>query len=148
MRQVEWGHCYSEACNQCSLRSICGGVFDRGNAYDPAELHPVFVDRDAIVEQILNDPKDPSYGKMSLAEWKERFDGPPRATKHDGDIPPESMRPNGPTVGYVSQKSRRLFEAKRRAEAKKAEKTGVKVELTKLVSRALGDEGGGADSPS
>ena len=26
--------------------SACGGLFDRGSAYDPGELHPVFVSRD------------------------------------------------------------------------------------------------------
>jgi hypothetical protein len=44
----------------CSLRPICGGLFDRGNAYDPAELYPVFVDRDRIVAQIIHDGTDPS----------------------------------------------------------------------------------------
>nr|HMR10856.1 radical SAM protein [Polyangiaceae bacterium] len=47
VRQTSWGHIYAEGCKQCSLRTICGGLFDRGNAYDPAELAPVFVSRDA-----------------------------------------------------------------------------------------------------
>jgi MoaA/NifB/PqqE/SkfB family radical SAM enzyme len=140
VRQREWGHKYADVCEQCSLRSICGGVFDRGDAYDPAELYPVFVSRDTIVEQILNDPNDPSFGKLTLEQWKQRFDGPPRPTSHDSDIPPESMRLEGPTVGQVTEKSRKLFEAKRRAEAKKAEKFGVELENTRLVERALGDD--------
>lgn len=137
VRQQEWGHKYADVCETCSLRSICGGVFDRGGAYDPAELAPVFVSRDAIVEQILSDPKDPSFGLLTLDEWKARFDGPPQPSNHDEDIPPESMRLNGPTVGAVTAKSRKLFEAKRRAEGKKAEKSGVKIENTRLVERAL-----------
>ncbi|MFO7564901.1 MAG: radical SAM protein [Enhygromyxa sp.] len=137
VRQREWGHKYAEVCEGCSLRSICGGVFDRGGAYDPAELSPVFVSRDAIVEQILTDPKDPSFGKLTLEQWKQRFDGPPRPSRHDEDIPPESMRLGGPSVGQVTEKSRKLFEAKRKAEAKKAEKFGVQVENTRLVERAL-----------
>ena len=48
-----------EACGACSLRTICGGLFDRGNAYDPAELYPVFVSRDAVVEKIIHDPTRP-----------------------------------------------------------------------------------------
>jgi MoaA/NifB/PqqE/SkfB family radical SAM enzyme len=140
VRQREWGHKYADVCEQCSLRSICGGVFDRGEAYDPAELYPVFVSRDAIVEQILNDPNDPSFGKLTLEQWKARFDGPPRPANHDDDLPPESMRVEGPTVGQVTEKSRKLFEAKRKAEAKKAEKFGVALESTRLVERALDDD--------
>ncbi|KIG14462.1 radical SAM domain protein [Enhygromyxa salina] len=140
VRQREWGHKYAPACEQCSLRSICGGVFDRGNAYDPAELSPVFVSRDAIVETILRDPTDPSFGKLTLDEWKDSFDGPPVAANNDSDLPPASMRGEGPTVGAVTDKSRKLFEAKRRAEGKKAEKSGVSLENTKLIERALTNE--------
>lgn len=137
VRQQEWGHKYAEVCETCSLRSICGGVFDRGGAYDPAELSPVFVSRDAIVNEILTDPKDPSFGNLTLDEWKERFDGPPRPSNHDEDIPPDSMRVAGPGVGQVTDKSKKLFETKRKAEMKKAEKTGVKIENTRLIERAL-----------
>jgi hypothetical protein len=37
----------------------------------------------------------------------------------------------------VTEKSLKLFEAKRRAESKKAERSGVSLENTKLVERAL-----------
>jgi hypothetical protein len=37
----------------------------------------------------------------------------------------------------VTEKSRKLFEAKRRAEGKKAERSGVALENTRLVERAL-----------
>ncbi len=60
VRQTEWEHVYSSACEPCALRSICGGLFDRGNGYDPAELHPVFLSKQAIVRKILEDPDDPS----------------------------------------------------------------------------------------
>ena len=52
VRQTDWEHIYSPSCEACTLRTICGGLFDRGNAYDPAVLYPVFVSRDAIVEAI------------------------------------------------------------------------------------------------
>lgn len=74
VRQTDWGHIYTATCDVCSLRSICGGLFDRGNGYDPAELYPVFVDRDAIVEQIIHDPSDPSYAFRTLSQWQEHFD--------------------------------------------------------------------------
>ena len=151
VRQTDWGHLYADVCERCSLRSICGGLFDRGEAYDPAELHPVFVSRDAIVEAILNDRNDPSFGKVTLEQWKQRFDGPPRPSDPEhrrSELPPQAMREaaaGGPmvTVGKVTEQSRRLFEAKRRAEQKKAEKFGVELEDTKIVSRALTDQGDG-----
>ena len=59
VRQTQWEHIYSEACDVCSLRTICGGLFDRGDAYDPAELHPVFVDRDQVVRRIIEDAGGP-----------------------------------------------------------------------------------------
>ncbi|MCA9697330.1 MAG: hypothetical protein KC431_07380, partial [Myxococcales bacterium] len=151
VRQTDWGHLYADVCERCSLRSICGGLFDRGEAYDPAELHPVFVSRDAHVEAILNDRNDPSFGKVTLEQWKQRFDGPPRPSDPEhrrSELPPQAMREaaaGGPmvTVGKVTEQSRRLFEAKRRAEQKKAEKFGVELEDTKIVSRALTDQGDG-----
>src|SRR4051812_18864016 len=36
VRQTDWEHIYAPSCASCSLRTICGGLFDRGNAYDPA----------------------------------------------------------------------------------------------------------------
>lgn len=139
VRQQEWGHKYSEVCERCSLRSICGGVFDRGDAYDAGELHPVFVSRDAIVERILNDRNDPSFGKLTLEQWKERFDGPPAPANNDSDLPPPSMREEKLQVGAVTEKSRKLYETKRRRESAKAEKAGVSMENTSLVERALSD---------
>ena len=140
VRQTEWGHLYAEVCESCSLRSICGGLFDRGEAYDPAELHPVFVDRDAIVEAIIRDPKDPSYGARTLAEWKAKFDGAPKPADPSLrriDVPPERLREPGLAVGKVTEQGKRLFEAKRVAEGRKAEKSGVRIEDTKIVEKAL-----------
>jgi MoaA/NifB/PqqE/SkfB family radical SAM enzyme len=74
VRQTSWSHIYAEACAVCSLRTICGGLFDRGHGYDPAELHPVFVDRDAIVRAILRDPTDPSAAPRSFEEWRDEFE--------------------------------------------------------------------------
>jgi hypothetical protein len=133
VRQTDWEHIYAPACSSCSLRQICGGLFDRGNAYDPAELYPVFVSRDAVVEAIIHDPRDPSYGHRTLAEWQKDFDqrvaeslaareGTPRASLED-------MQPqDGPAVGRVTDQGIRLFEAKRRSEGKKAAELGVAME--------------------
>jgi MoaA/NifB/PqqE/SkfB family radical SAM enzyme len=138
VRQTDWEHIYAPVCSQCSVRQICGGLFDRGNAYDPAELYPLFVSRDAIVEKIIFDPNDPSFHKFrNIQEWRADFDkriqesAELRKNKqhHGGDQPPPEMRPDeGPSVGFVSEQGLRLFEAKRKAEAKKAEQYGVSLE--------------------
>ncbi|HEY8431307.1 MAG TPA: radical SAM protein, partial [Sandaracinaceae bacterium] len=74
VRQTNWEHVYAEGCEVCSLRPICGGLFDRGNAYDPAELAPVFVSMTPIVERIITDPSDPSYPLRTWSAWREDFE--------------------------------------------------------------------------
>jgi MoaA/NifB/PqqE/SkfB family radical SAM enzyme len=138
VRQTDWEHIYAPVCGSCSVRQICGGLFDRGNAYDPAELYPLFISRDAVVEKIIFDPNDPSYDKFNtLDAWKGDFEkriaesASMRSAKkqHGGDMPPPEMRPDdGPSVGFVSEKGMKLFESKRKAEAKKAEAGGVAME--------------------
>ncbi|MFW5878768.1 MAG: radical SAM protein [Myxococcota bacterium] len=73
VRQTDWEHLYADACKVCSLRTICGGLFDRGAGYDPAELHPVFVPIDPIVDRIIRDEDDPSYPLRVLQDWKSDF---------------------------------------------------------------------------
>jgi len=124
VRQTDFSHIYADGCRVCSLRSICGGLFDRGNGYDPAELQPVFVSRDAIAERILGDPSDPSAGRTSLEEWRARFDAPrpspeqPAAPPTDGSLP----------VGFVTADSLRRYEGKRRAEARRAAEIDIEME--------------------
>ncbi|APR87461.1 radical SAM domain protein [Minicystis rosea] len=146
VRQTSWEHIYSDACESCSLRTICGGLFDRGNAYDPAELYPVFVSRDAVVEAIIKDPRDPSYAFRSLAAWQRDFDvriqetiaarAARESTLAEGE-PRSSLNgmqeTDAPAVGMVTEQGIRLFEAKRRSEAKKAAELGVVQEKTDLA---------------
>lgn len=146
VRQTDWEHIYAPSCASCSVRTICGGLFDRGNAYDPAELYPVFVSRDAIVEAIIKDPRDPSYEFRSIDEWKKDFEVrvaeslAARAAK-ERDLAPGAPRSNlngmqvqdGPAVGTVTDQGLRLFEAKRKAESKKAAELGVAMEKTELA---------------
>jgi hypothetical protein len=146
VRQTNWEHIYSEACESCSLRTICGGLFDRGEAYDPAELYPVFVSRDAVVEAIIKDPRDPSYQFRTLEEWQRDFDQRIQETiaaraEREKSLPEGAPRSllNGmqvrdaPAVGMVTEQGIRLFEAKRRSEAKKAAELGVAQEKTDLA---------------
>lgn len=138
VRQTDWEHIYSDACDHCSLRPICGGLFDRGNAYDPDELSPVFVSMDAIVDKIITDPSDPSYPLRRLSDWKRDFEirlreakDPERPKANASELTPEDMRdPDAPSVGVVTEQGLRKFEAKRRAESRKAEALGVTMERT------------------
>ncbi len=156
VRQTDWEHIYAPGCAQCSVRTICGGLFDRGNAYDPNELYPLFVSRDAIVEKIIRDPHDPSYGYRTLAEWAGDFEKRieesralrgmkerERAQGHGRDDgPPPQMRDSSLAVGVVTDQGLRLFEAKRRSESKKAESQGVSMEKTELARPAGGTADG------
>jgi MoaA/NifB/PqqE/SkfB family radical SAM enzyme len=135
VRQTDWEHIYAPTCTSCSLRTICGGLFDRGNAYDPAELYPLFVARDAIVEKIIQDPDDPSYRLRTVAEWRPDFDRRLAAARADptdraarAATPPHP--PDAPAVGRITDQGQRLFEAKRVTEARKAAALGVVQERT------------------
>jgi len=124
VRQTAWGHVYTEACGVCSLRSICGGLFDRGQGYDPAELHPVFVPLQPIVEHILGDGTDPSQRPLSFGEWKKRFTRselrePARMPQGDASLIP---------VGRVTDRGARLYAAKRKAEERKVSARGIAME--------------------
>jgi MoaA/NifB/PqqE/SkfB family radical SAM enzyme len=150
VRQTDWEHIYAEGCVSCSLRTICGGLFDRGNAYDPHELYPVFVDRDAVVEKILRDPKDPSYQYRSMEAWRKDFEvriaesalAAERKARQQGDRQLEDMSvPGGPAVGQITEQGLRLFQAKRLTEGKKAQAQGLALEKTDLANPpGRGDE--------
>lgn len=132
VRQTGWGHRYAPGCAVCGLRPICGGLFDRGDGYDPAELAPVFVDHERVVEQILSDASDPSEGRIgSLEQWRAAFEGPPAAVTEDGPGPRPGVplrEPELVAVGRVTERGRRLYESKRRAEAARARRVGVRPE--------------------
>ena len=55
IRQTDWMHAKSKACQQCSLNDICGGLFELGDHYDLGELHPVFIPPQPIVDRVLAD---------------------------------------------------------------------------------------------
>ena len=52
VRQTDFRHPKAEVCRRCSLDDICGGLFELGAHYDLAELHPVFVDKEAIIAKV------------------------------------------------------------------------------------------------
>jgi len=120
VRQTDWGHLYADGCAVCTLRELCGGLFDRGGGYDPAELAPQFVDPDPIVRAIIEDPDDPSYALRELAAWKRAFaariERVPMAPAVDAGIIP---------VGRITEVGRRRHDAKRRHEGRLAAVQGV-----------------------
>lgn len=125
VRQTEWGHIYTEACDACSLRTICGGLFDRGDGYDPAELQPVFVDRDAIAKVIIEDPSDPSYALRDLRAWRADFEARVARAKKTRSLP---VLDDAPAVGKRTERAERRFAAKRASESKKAAERGITME--------------------
>ncbi|MCC6649415.1 MAG: radical SAM protein [Polyangiaceae bacterium] len=122
VRQTDWEHLYAEGCAECSLRPICGGLFDRGNGYDPAELSPVFVPLRRVVERIIQDPRDPSYPLRDYDAWRADFDRRVREARVELA---ELQAKGGPAVGVVTEQGERLYQAKRKQEARKAEALGV-----------------------
>jgi len=125
VRQTEWDHLYAPGCDRCTLREICGGLFDRGDGYDPAELAPVFVDRDRVVRTILEDPSDPARERISLAQWRElHAERVARAKETARD--PERHRL--PVVGQITDKGLRRFEAKRRSEGRRTAERNLQME--------------------
>ncbi len=124
VRQTEWGHVYTKACDACTLRSICGGLFDRGDGYDPAELHPVFVPLQPIVEHVLGDGTDPSQEPLSFSQWKRRFT---RAERPAGASRPQRDASLIP-VGRVTERGERLYASKRAAEQRRAASQGISME--------------------
>jgi MoaA/NifB/PqqE/SkfB family radical SAM enzyme len=124
VRQTEWGHIYTEACDVCTLRTICGGLFDRGDGYDPAELHPVFVPLQPVVEHVLGDGTDPSQAPMSFAQWKKRF----TRSERDPSSEPPSRDASLIPVGRITERGQRLYAAKRQSEGRKAKAKGIELE--------------------
>ncbi len=56
VRQTDFRHLKAPACAQCSYDSICGGLFELGNHYDPGELSPVFLPVEPVIKRILEEP--------------------------------------------------------------------------------------------
>jgi len=120
VRQTDWEHLYADGCRACSLRKICGGLFDRGAAYDPAELAPQFVDPEAVVRAVLDDPRDPSTTRVTLADWQDVFAG-----RRDAVAAPDPDPAPDISVGALTDRGQRRYTAKRRSEARLAEAQNI-----------------------
>ncbi|MCS6799439.1 MAG: radical SAM protein [Myxococcota bacterium] len=134
VRQTDWEHRYAPDCAVCTLRPICGGLFDRGGGYDPAELAPVFVDPEPIIARILADEDDPTFPYRTLEAWRPVFEAHQerlRAARErraalQREHGPTSMRdPDAPAVGRRTERGERLYRARRKAEAARAARLGI-----------------------
>lgn len=101
VRQTDWEHQYAACCEVCTLRPICGGLFDRGNAYDPSELAPVFVSPEPIVRAIRGDASEPKSEAAAPAAVA------------------------APEVGLVTTESLRRHARRREVEARRAAQLGI-----------------------
>jgi MoaA/NifB/PqqE/SkfB family radical SAM enzyme len=128
VRQTDWEHVYAEGCSACSLRHVCGGLFDRGGAYDTAELAPVFVPLEPIVERIIKDPSDPSYPLRTLAEWRPDFERRLSEARARPSTPEDMRDPDAPPVGMVTEESLARFAKQRAAEERRAARQNVAIE--------------------
>jgi len=57
IRQTSFFHDKAEVCKHCRFDPICAGLYDLGGAYDPAELHAVFLDPEDVIRRIKEDPE-------------------------------------------------------------------------------------------
>jgi hypothetical protein len=124
VRQTDWDHLYAESCGHCTLRPICGGLFNRGDGYDPAELYPIFTPLEPIVARILHDPADPTTAFASLGAWRTAFEAH-NAAKASSQVPEARSVVR---VGNVSEWGLRLYRSKRASETRRAAERGVKME--------------------
>lgn len=54
-RERRWRYGKAAACKECTLKNICAGLWDMGNAYDPKELVTQKSDPRPIIRRILKD---------------------------------------------------------------------------------------------
>lgn len=45
IHETEWDHGKPEACKNCDLHSICGGIYEREKYYDYVKVYPQKLDR-------------------------------------------------------------------------------------------------------
>lgn len=91
--QQQWGHHHAEVCGVCTLRALCAGLFTRGEAYDEAELTPVFVDPRPIVKRIADDEaSDPAWQRQRLTGAAALVKAPSESQRPAKMAPPDGSR--------------------------------------------------------
>ncbi|MEQ9318518.1 MAG: radical SAM protein [Polyangiaceae bacterium] len=65
VRQLEFLHGKSDACDHCRFDPICAGMFSMAKTYDERELSPVFEDPAPVIEQVLGErPSDALMARL------------------------------------------------------------------------------------
>jgi hypothetical protein len=85
------------------------------------------------VEKIIQDPHDPSYPFRTLEAWRKDFEARLAAAKESSRLGVQMRVEGAPAVGLVTEQGLRLFEAKRRAEGKKAAEIGLEMERIEIA---------------
>ncbi|MEK6607421.1 MAG: radical SAM protein [Myxococcota bacterium] len=62
VRQTGWRHNKGEVCKACRYDPICGGCYSLGRDYPEEDLHPVFLDPDAVRRKVLGTTMKPRPG--------------------------------------------------------------------------------------
>jgi MoaA/NifB/PqqE/SkfB family radical SAM enzyme len=83
VRQQSFEHVYAATCHECSVRNICGGLFERGAAYDPAELHALQHAHAAHRGAGHHRPERPKLRVPRLRGLAGRLRGAPRRAARD-----------------------------------------------------------------
>jgi MoaA/NifB/PqqE/SkfB family radical SAM enzyme len=52
--QKKWYHDKADCCKFCTLNDICAGLFQMDSYFSSKELYPLFLDRDTVIKNILN----------------------------------------------------------------------------------------------
>ena len=54
VRQKKWQYQKAAACQICSCRGICAGLYQMDGYYDSKELYPLFIDKDEIIKRVIS----------------------------------------------------------------------------------------------
>ncbi len=53
VRQTDWQHGKAECCKACFLEPICAGLYEMDSYYDSAELYPLFIRKEIIINKVM-----------------------------------------------------------------------------------------------
>ena len=120
-----------ESANQLLTSFRVNGV--ELNPADEATLSALKAEDIETVDLVISNPRELAEDTLrTLAAWRPDFEKRLEEAKskpkpdHSGEMPPPEMRdPNAPKVGLVTEESLRRFAAKRKAEARLAERVGI-----------------------
>jgi len=103
------------------------------------------MDRDELVRKIIFDGTDPSWDTRTLEDWTIAFEARLEEARghaefHDDEERPEPTTLDGDAnqVGFVDERGMRIFQKKRKAENRMADRRGISMEKTDVALGGLG----------